>query len=121
MTSNKKELSPERREELLGALKARFEKNMHRHKGSEWAKVEAKLDASTEKCGRSMKWNERAANRILLVMIKRRLNIFLMIVQRKVLKVAEVFVTTLKDWSQGKSINQKITLLIWQLPWALNF
>jgi hypothetical protein len=47
--SNKKELSPEQREELLGALKARFEKHMNRHKGLEWAKVQAKLEADTEK------------------------------------------------------------------------
>jgi len=47
--SNKKELSPEQREELLSALKARFEKNMNRHKGLEWAKVHAKLAANTEK------------------------------------------------------------------------
>jgi hypothetical protein len=44
INSNKKELSPEQREELLRALKARFEKNMKRHKGLEWAKVKAKLD-----------------------------------------------------------------------------
>jgi hypothetical protein len=47
--SNKKELSAEQREELLGALKVRFEKNMDRHKGLEWAKVQAKLEADTEK------------------------------------------------------------------------
>jgi Protein of unknown function (DUF4256) len=47
--SNRKELSLEQREELLKALKARFEKNMHRHKGLEWAKVQARLDANTEK------------------------------------------------------------------------
>ena len=45
----KKELSPEQREELLRALKARFEKNMNRHKGLEWAKVQAKLEANAEK------------------------------------------------------------------------
>ena len=45
----KKELSPRQREELLGALKVRFEKNMNRHKGLEWAKVLAKLEANTEK------------------------------------------------------------------------
>ena len=49
MKSNKKELSPEQREELLRALKARFEKNMNRHKGLEWAKVQAKLEANAEK------------------------------------------------------------------------
>jgi hypothetical protein len=47
--SSKKKLSPEQREELLKALKARFEKNMNRHKGLEWAKVRAKLEANTEK------------------------------------------------------------------------
>ena len=45
----KKEVSPAQREELLRALKARFEKNMDRHKGLEWAKVQARLDANTEK------------------------------------------------------------------------
>ena len=49
INSNKKELSPEQREELLKALKVRFEKNMSRHKGLEWAKVQAKLEANTEK------------------------------------------------------------------------
>src|SRR5258705_4262566 len=47
--SNKKELSPQQREELLRALKARFEKNMDRHKGLEWAKVQAKLEGNTKK------------------------------------------------------------------------
>ena len=45
----KKQLSPAQREELLTTLKARFEKNMSRHKGVEWAKVQAKLEANTEK------------------------------------------------------------------------
>ncbi len=44
---NKKKLSPEEREELLLTLRARFEKNMSRHKGIEWAKVQAKLDQPT--------------------------------------------------------------------------
>jgi hypothetical protein len=48
-TAAKKKLSSEQREELLSTLKARFEKNMTRHKGLEWAKVQAKLDANTEK------------------------------------------------------------------------
>ena len=45
----KKELSPKQREELLRALKARFEKNMNRHEGLEWAKVKARLEANIEK------------------------------------------------------------------------
>ncbi|MCC7450288.1 MAG: DUF4256 domain-containing protein [Anaerolineae bacterium] len=43
------ELLAEQREALLRVLKARFEKNMNRHKGLEWAKVQAKLDANPEK------------------------------------------------------------------------
>ena len=46
---SKKILSPQQREELLRALKARFEKNMNRHKDLEWAKVEAKLKANIGK------------------------------------------------------------------------
>jgi Protein of unknown function (DUF4256) len=45
----KKELSPEHREELLRALKARFEKNMNRHKGLEWAQVQARVEANIER------------------------------------------------------------------------
>ena len=45
----KKELSSKQREELLKTLKARFEKHMNRHKGIEWAKVQARLEASPAK------------------------------------------------------------------------
>ncbi|MBM6617832.1 DUF4256 domain-containing protein [Bacillus suaedaesalsae] len=44
-----KELSLEQRQELIEVVKARFEKNMNRHEGIEWAKVQAKLEANTEK------------------------------------------------------------------------
>jgi hypothetical protein len=47
--SNTKQLTREQREQLLRALKARFEKNMNRHQGLEWAKVQARLDANAEK------------------------------------------------------------------------
>jgi len=53
--SSKKELSPQQGQELLGALKARFEKNMSRHKGLEWPKVQAKLEANA---GRLWSLNE---------------------------------------------------------------
>ncbi len=49
MTNEKKELLPEQREELLGTLKIRFEKNMNRHRGIQWADVEAKLMANPQK------------------------------------------------------------------------
>jgi hypothetical protein len=47
--SNTKDVSPEQRNELLSILKTRFEKNRSRHKGLEWAEVQAKLEANTEK------------------------------------------------------------------------
>src|SRR5579884_1005944 len=46
---NKRELASKPREELLRTLKTRFEKNMNRHKGLEWAKIQAKLEANPEK------------------------------------------------------------------------
>ena len=45
----RKNLSSEQREELLRTLKARFEKNMNRHQGLEWAKAQARLEANPEK------------------------------------------------------------------------
>jgi len=47
--SNKKQLSPEQRKELLRTLQTRFEKNMNRHKGVACAEVQAKLEANAEK------------------------------------------------------------------------
>jgi hypothetical protein len=48
-TAKAKPTSPAERAELLSALKARFEKNKSRHAGLEWARVQAKLEANTEK------------------------------------------------------------------------
>ncbi|MES2431728.1 MAG: DUF4256 domain-containing protein [Bacteroidota bacterium] len=49
MKNNKSKLSASQNKELLGILKARFEKNMNRHKGLEWNKVSLKLEAAPEK------------------------------------------------------------------------
>ncbi|KYD05465.1 hypothetical protein B5V88_04265 [Heyndrickxia sporothermodurans] len=49
MTKTNKELSLEKREELLNVLKARFEKNMNRHSGIEWSSVQEKLEANPKK------------------------------------------------------------------------
>ena len=49
MKSTKKVLSPKQRGKLLKALKARFEQNMNRHQGLDWAKVQARLEADPEK------------------------------------------------------------------------
>jgi len=49
MKSSKQELSPKQREELVRALKDRFERNLSRHKGLDWAKVQVRLEANAEK------------------------------------------------------------------------
>jgi hypothetical protein len=49
LNNNKKNLTPKQAEDMLSALKARFEKNMLRHKGLEWALVQAKLEANSDK------------------------------------------------------------------------
>ena len=45
----KKDLSPKQRDELLAALKARFERNLSRHTGLDWVKVQARLEAKPDK------------------------------------------------------------------------
>ncbi len=49
IVSRKNKLSSDQQKELLKTLKTRFEKNMKRHKGIEWAKVQAKLESNPEK------------------------------------------------------------------------
>ncbi|HWW15212.1 MAG TPA: DUF4256 domain-containing protein [Candidatus Dormibacteraeota bacterium] len=49
LKKNKKDLSPAQQKELLETLKARFEKNMNRHKGLAWVEVQSKLEANAEK------------------------------------------------------------------------
>ena len=49
MNSNKKELPQEQRDELLSTIKVRFEKNMGRHLGLEWTKIQTRLEANSEK------------------------------------------------------------------------
>jgi hypothetical protein len=46
---HKEELAPGQRAELLRILNSRFEKNMHRHKDLQWAKIQARLEAHTDK------------------------------------------------------------------------
>jgi hypothetical protein len=61
--SNKKDLSPEQREELLGALEARFERNMTAIKVLNGLKYKRSWKLTPKDCGHSMKWKEPAPNR----------------------------------------------------------
>jgi len=49
ITPYRRELSPEQRDEIIGALKVRFEKNLNRHIGLEWDILQTKLEVNTEK------------------------------------------------------------------------
>lgn len=49
MKNDKKKLPADQQRELISVLKIRFEKNMNRHKGLDWAKVQAKLQANPDK------------------------------------------------------------------------
>jgi hypothetical protein len=46
---------------------------------------------------------------------------YLLIVQRKLLKAVQAFATTVKRWNYGTNTDRKIQLWIWQQPWALSF
>ncbi len=124
INSNQKELSPDHREELLKALKARFEKNMNRHKGLEWAKVQAKLEVSAEKLW-SLNEMERTGGEPDVVGHDKKTGEYIFFDcsaespkgRRSVCYDREA----LESRREHKPINRKITLLIWQLPWALSF
>ena len=117
----RKKLPPEQREELLRTLKARFEKNMNRHKGFEWAKVQARLDANPEKLW-SLNEMERTGGEPDVVGHDKKTGEYVfMIVQRTVLQAAEVFVTTARRWKQGKNTSRRTAPLTWRPPWASRF
>lgn len=96
MTENKNELSVEQREELLKVLQARFEKNMNRHEGLEWAKVETKLATNNEKLWTLNEMEVTGGEPDVVGYDEEKTNILSMIVQRRVLKAAEVSVMILK-------------------------
>ena len=121
MNSSQKELSPEQREELLRALKARFEKNMNRHTGIEWAKVQAKLKANPEKLW-SLNEMERTGGEPDVVGHDEKTGETIFYdCSAESPKGRRNVCYDVKHWSQGKNINQKTTRWIWRLPWALSF
>jgi hypothetical protein len=120
-SDRKGELSPGQREELLTALKARFEINMNRHQGLEWAKVRARLEANPEKLWSFNEMERTGGEPDVVGHDKKTGEYVFLIVPRKVLKVVPVFATTVKRWIPGKNTNRKAAPWIWQRPWALSF
>ena len=114
-------LSKKQREELLSTLKARFEINMNRHKGLEWARVQAKLEVSAEKLC-SLNEMERTGGEPDVVGHDKKTGEYIFYdSHRKVPTAAEVSAMTVRRWSRGRNINRKIARLIWQPLWALSF
>src|SRR5208337_4714870 len=115
-----KELSPEQREPLLGALKVRFEKNMNRHKGLAWTQVQAKLEANAEKLW-SLGEMERTGGEPDVVGHNKETGEYIFHdCSAESPKGRRSVCTTVKRWSQGKKINQKTTRWVWRRPWALS-
>jgi hypothetical protein len=118
----KRELSAEQRQELLRALQARFEKNGNRHQALEWAKVQAKLEANPEELW-SLSEMERTGGEPDVVGHDKKTGEYIFCdCSAKLLKAAEMFVTTVKARKQGKRKGciRQAMLSIWQPPWALS-
>lgn len=108
MSKKNKALSLEQCEELLQTLQERFEKNMNRHQGLDWTSVQAKLETKAEKLWSLNEMESTGGEPDVVGYDENTGSLFFMIVQRRARKVAEVFVTIVKHWSQGRSTNQKI-------------
>ena len=84
----KKKLSAKEREELLETLQARFEKNMNRHKGLDWAKVKARLETNPEKLWSLHMMEETGGEPDVVVRIRRPANTSFSIARRRLRVVA---------------------------------
>ena len=121
MQNEQRELSSEQREKILTTLKARFEKNMNRHEGLEWANVQAKLETNAEKLW-SLNEMEITGGEPDVINYDKKADVYIFYdCSEQSPKAAEVFVMIERHWSQGKSINRKITLWIWLQTWVLRF
>jgi len=85
------------------------------------AKVQAKLEAHTEKLWSLNEMERTGGEPDVVGLIKRRANTFFMIVQRNPKGRRSVLLRPRSAGVKEKNISREITLLIWLLPWALNF
>ena len=115
----KKSCRQKNEKELLKVLQNRFEKNMNRHKDLLWAKVQAKLEANTEKLW-SLNEMERTGGEPDVIGTDNKTGEFIFVdCSQKPPKTAEMSVMIAKRWTHGRNINQKIPPWIWQLPWVI--
>lgn len=121
MRNNKKALSPQQWKELLEALKTRFEKNMNRHHGLEWPKVQAKLEANAEKLW-SLNEMERTAGEPDVVGQDKKMSEFIFYDRSAESPKDRRSVCYDREALESrKEANQEIALSVSRLPWALSF
>ena len=118
--SHKKKLSADESNQLLIALKTRFEKNKNRHKGLEWDKVQARLEAHPEKLWSLNEMERTGGEPDAVGQDKKRVNTYFMTALQKVRKAGEAFVMTGKGRSQGNLLRLKTMQLKWPGVWALS-
>ena len=105
---NNKELASKQQKELLNLLKDRFEKNMSRHKGLAWIKVQTKLEAHIEKLW-PLNEMERTGGEPDVVGYDKNTGEYIF------------YDCSAESRAGRKKINPKTTLLNWLLPWAYHF
>src|SRR6266480_3268078 len=116
----KKQLSPKQREELLGALKTRFDKNINRHRGLDWAKVQAKLEANPEKLSSLNEMESTGGEPDVVGHDKKTGEYVFYDCSSQSPKGRTSCVTTAKRWIRGRNINQKTAPWTWPRSWELS-
>ena len=121
MKTKKKELSPKLREELLAALKSRFEKNMNRHRGLEWAKVQARLEANAERLWSLHEMELTGGEPDVAGQDKKTGEYVFYDCSAESPKGRTSVCYDRDGWNRGKNTSRRITPWIWLRPSALSF
>ena len=116
-----KKASSEVTPDLIAILKSRFEKNMDRHKGLEWAMVQARLEVNDEKVWSLGEMERTGGEPDVVGFDKKSGGTFFSIVLKKARRAAEAFVTTATLSNRGKNTNLRTAPSMRPRPWGSNF
>lgn len=108
------------KQEIIGLLKARFEKNMNRHPGLRWEDVLRKITLKPEKLGSLLKMEESEVSRMSYPITPNRTSICFSIARRRVRKEEGMSVMTGKRWRGVKNTSLGKARWIWQMKWVLS-
>ena len=103
---NKKMLSPEHSEKLRKILQTRFEKNIHRHTGLSWSKIQTKFEKNPGRLWSLNEMEDTGGEPDVMAYDKETDEYIFLIVRKKARKDAEVFATTPRHLRPGKNINR---------------